>query len=490
MHKFARWALAFGLCLSLLVCGALAADDSNIKVQLDGQDLVFTDAVPQVVDQRTFLPFRAVFEAMGADVDYEGLVITAVRGDKTLTMTIGSTEATVTQGDVVTPIVMDVAPYVDGATWRTYVPVRFAAQAFDCVVGWDQDAYTAIIIDAEKLVSEAMEGKNYTILAKFFDEDPAVYDTGLWDLNGTLDANVSVTEGGETAAMAMTGAIKATFLDGAQGDLEMTLKLDMADLLAAMGDEEMTEEDQAILNSLTDQGITVRVRGDEATGLFYANLDLGDALSETILNELGQALGLELDLDLTKMWFGLDINALMELLDLADLESMESAKLNDMLPTLLNYIGAGDAQTGYATLKAIVTDCLNAFQDESFVQEGNTYTATYTLMDMADVTLALEMEDDTVTSRVVGVDMDMEVEEDTTVAIAVLVTVDAQGQMKIQYGVDMDQVAVDMTMDFAYTPGTAAPEVEPPADADVIDLTPLLQIIPVLMSQLSAMEMA
>ena len=149
MKKWTRWALALGLCLSLLVCGALAADAADISVQLDGQNLTFTDAVPQVKDQRTILPFRAVFEAMGAQVDNQGSVITAVRGDKTLTMTLDQTTATVTQKGVTTTITMDVAPYVDPTTWRTYVPVRFAAQAFGCMVGWDQAASTAIIIDTD-----------------------------------------------------------------------------------------------------------------------------------------------------------------------------------------------------------------------------------------------------------------------------------------------------------------------------------------------------
>lgn len=110
MKKLTRWMLALALCLALVVCGALAAETPAITVQLDGQPLAFTDAVPQVKDQRTFLPFRAVFEAMGAEVSNDGSVITAVRGGKTLTMTVGSAEATVVENGVTTPITMDVAP--------------------------------------------------------------------------------------------------------------------------------------------------------------------------------------------------------------------------------------------------------------------------------------------------------------------------------------------------------------------------------------------
>ena len=52
---------------------------SGIAVQLNGEALTFTDAVPVAQDGRTFLPFRAVFEAMGAEaVSYTHLLTTAL----------------------------------------------------------------------------------------------------------------------------------------------------------------------------------------------------------------------------------------------------------------------------------------------------------------------------------------------------------------------------------------------------------------------------
>lgn len=128
MKSMSSRALALALSLTVLsACGsALAAEDdtmlispapSGIAVQLNGEALTFTDAVPVAQDGRTFLPFRAVFEAMGAEVSNEGNTITAVRDGKTLTMTIGSTEATLTEGGASSAITMDVAPYVDSTTW-------------------------------------------------------------------------------------------------------------------------------------------------------------------------------------------------------------------------------------------------------------------------------------------------------------------------------------------------------------------------------------
>ncbi len=177
MKQLTRKLLMLGAALALmsaapaLAAGGTAPADQApvIAVQLDGETLTFPDAVPQAKDGRTFLPFRAVFEAMGAEVSNEGSVITAIRGDRTLTMTIGETNATVTTAGATLPLQMDVAPYVDTTTWRTYVPVRFAAQALGCAVGWDQEAYTAIIVDTDKLVEKALEGKQFTYLDKYTD---------------------------------------------------------------------------------------------------------------------------------------------------------------------------------------------------------------------------------------------------------------------------------------------------------------------------------
>ena len=95
MKSMSSRALALALSLTVLsACGsALAAEDdtmlispapSGIAVQLNGEALTFTDAVPVAQDGRTFLPFRAVFEAMGAEVSNEGNTITLQAGESIL----------------------------------------------------------------------------------------------------------------------------------------------------------------------------------------------------------------------------------------------------------------------------------------------------------------------------------------------------------------------------------------------------------------------
>ena len=93
MRRFCKRALAVLTAAAMLSAGssALAAEgDAGISVQLDGQTLTFSDAAPEARDGRTFLPVRAVFEAMGAQVSYDAAsgAVTAVRDGTTVTMTL------------------------------------------------------------------------------------------------------------------------------------------------------------------------------------------------------------------------------------------------------------------------------------------------------------------------------------------------------------------------------------------------------------------
>ncbi|MEE0547401.1 MAG: copper amine oxidase N-terminal domain-containing protein [Peptococcaceae bacterium] len=87
-------------------------------------NIVTGDAAPYVADGRTMVPIRALTETFGAKVDYKDNVVTIVDGDTTVVMNIGETTYTV-NGEEQT---MDVAPVI-GSSDRTYVPVRFVAEA-------------------------------------------------------------------------------------------------------------------------------------------------------------------------------------------------------------------------------------------------------------------------------------------------------------------------------------------------------------------------
>ncbi len=475
-HMYQR-ALALGTALVLtlgLSTGALAAGEEapispapveqTIGVQLDGEDLVFTDATPQVKDQRTFLPFRAVFEAMGAEVSNEGDVITATRDGKTLTMTIDSTEATLTEGEDTTAITMDVAPYVDSTVWRTYVPVRFAAQAFGCAVGWDQENQTAIIVDAQKLLASATEGKEYTLLAKYM-EYSQQFQAGAWEITGKFDADMTMMQ---MAPIVMAGTIEGIVAEAVKTQMEMNLKIDMTKFIESMSaltgeTAEFTAEEQAMLDSLKDSGIGMEMRMDMEQGVLYMALT-GEALAD-----LGMS---------TDAWYSMDLGGLYEELgmDYSELTDLsKNLEAEALLQYFLQSANLSDRDTAYAAVSALVEQAATLASDEGFKKDGDNYTATYTF-DEDGVGMSMAITLITKGDKVVGYTMDIKMSMvtdaetgATSEIISMQVGMDSKNHMTAEIKMDVAGL-ISMNMDLSgdYKATDKAPVVTPPADATVI----------------------
>ena len=144
----------------------------NVDVQINGKIIDFTDDVgnkveAQILNDRTMVPLRKIFEVFGCDVAWEDetKMITATKQDKKIVLKVNDKIATKLENGVEEKIVLDSAPLiVDG---RTLVPLRFIAESLDKQVGWDSSSYTAIIIDYDYF-SDLIKQKNeslYNILS-------------------------------------------------------------------------------------------------------------------------------------------------------------------------------------------------------------------------------------------------------------------------------------------------------------------------------------
>jgi len=127
-----------------------------ISVLLNGKDVEF-DVAPIIKNGRTLVPFRAIFEALGAEVEWNKEEIFAVCGEckeegitHSIKMKIGEpymysskkyAEELLIQ-DVV-KIELDVPPMVVGG--RTLVPVRAIGESFNVKVEWDEKTKTVIL---------------------------------------------------------------------------------------------------------------------------------------------------------------------------------------------------------------------------------------------------------------------------------------------------------------------------------------------------------
>jgi len=110
----------------------------SVTVIVNGQTMNFA-APPIVRAGRVFVPLRGVFEQLGASVVYANGQINATGRGKTVSLSIGSTQATV-DGQ---PETIDVAPFIVGAT--TFVPLRFVSQALGASVNWNDSTSTVTI---------------------------------------------------------------------------------------------------------------------------------------------------------------------------------------------------------------------------------------------------------------------------------------------------------------------------------------------------------
>lgn len=118
--------------LMLLSAVAPVAASNDIRVIVDGIVVNF-DVQPQIIDGRTMVPLRAIFEALGATVDWNESTktITANKGDLFVKCAIGSYSMDTSSGSKT----IDVPPTIINS--RTLVPARFIAEGFNCDVQWD-----------------------------------------------------------------------------------------------------------------------------------------------------------------------------------------------------------------------------------------------------------------------------------------------------------------------------------------------------------------
>ena len=136
--------------ISALACAAAIMTTTGafaVDVQVNRTRISF-DVEPQIIHERTMVPMRAIFEVLGADVDWNSdtQTVTATRGSDKILLTIGSDVMTVNNS----PKTLDSAPVM--ADGRTLVPVRAISEAFGNSVAWDSSTQTVNITDNSGMV--------------------------------------------------------------------------------------------------------------------------------------------------------------------------------------------------------------------------------------------------------------------------------------------------------------------------------------------------
>lgn len=123
----------------------LSVPVTEVTVTVDGQEVKFKDQDPVIIEGRTLVPVRGVFEALGAEVEWIGETrqVLVKSPDTEVQLTLDSNQYFVNGEakylDVPASLIND----------RTMVPVRAISESLGCSVEWDGNTNTVIINTAE-----------------------------------------------------------------------------------------------------------------------------------------------------------------------------------------------------------------------------------------------------------------------------------------------------------------------------------------------------
>ena len=128
------------ILIVFMTLSLLSVAQAAPTVMLNGNQLSF-EVPPTIEDGRTLVPLRAIFEALGTNVEWNSTAntITAIKGDIQVKLQIGARTA-YKNGS---PVTIDVpAQIVNG---RTLVPLRVISEVLGADVSWDGNTQTVYI---------------------------------------------------------------------------------------------------------------------------------------------------------------------------------------------------------------------------------------------------------------------------------------------------------------------------------------------------------
>ncbi len=150
------------------------ASNNDIRVILDGSEIEF-DVPPQIINDRTMVPMRAIFEALGYEVSWNGETNTASakKGGHKKCLAEGKSDISCTNR----LYKCDTAPRI--VNDRLLVPARAVAECAGCSVEWDGDNKIVSITSGNMSDINGVTGLAYNKIPMDIESDDAVqiYET-------------------------------------------------------------------------------------------------------------------------------------------------------------------------------------------------------------------------------------------------------------------------------------------------------------------------
>ena len=199
---------------------AAYAEGRTVGLQIDNPEMTINgeasqlDAPPVIIDSRTFVPVRAIVEALDGNADWDADTKTATLTDGKggeVKLTVNSLTASYNGEETQ----LDTAPVIINE--RTMLPIRFVAESFGYTTDWDADTKSISVYggedsgeDIEDIEVNLPDGEVYT------DINGGSYTVSYsQDAEGNEVAALTVKDkdGKVSAAYTSSGASEEVYLD-------------------------------------------------------------------------------------------------------------------------------------------------------------------------------------------------------------------------------------------------------------------------------------
>lgn len=236
-------ALRVGLIIAIIIAGVLmirvgvsGQATAEITIYVDGEK-VELDTSPVIVNNRTLIPLRGVFEKLGAEVDYnQETKQVIVKNDVIEVLLETSNDKVLVNGRI---SALDAASMI--VDDRTLVPLRFVAESLGHEVKWNGVTRQIDILTGEGTLTQTdtlPSVGSFDNLAQLLKYNNALgsYITGRGDvwLETTVDA-VEFTEEASDAEMEKSEESAAMATDDASGTNTQVEGVDEGDILKTDG---------------------------------------------------------------------------------------------------------------------------------------------------------------------------------------------------------------------------------------------------------------
>ncbi len=166
-------ALSVLLCLLLIAAAipAVMAED-EVKIIVDGSPLQATDAngkavYPIILNGTTYLPVRAVGQAFGRAVSWDGATNTVYIGEPLGAPAYTEAVKISIDGRILDPRDANgnpAPPFIENGS--TYLPVRAVGEAFGKNVQWDAEANAVLLSGGNTDSADALDGRYFRVIQR------------------------------------------------------------------------------------------------------------------------------------------------------------------------------------------------------------------------------------------------------------------------------------------------------------------------------------